>query len=570
MPISTTLSSQETQAVQEQTQVLANAGALSVQPSQFVFFAAFDGTRNDQTDLGLSGTPQRTNVAELQAQVASAGGANVVTRYYAGHGTAASLPGSAFDPTQVTQEAINTAAAAYDQFAEQAAAWLEANPGGSVTAMMAGFSRGCTSAVVFSQLLWEKGLVTVDGRELIAPGQVGVTGGVLFEPVYTGMLGNMSLAPNVQNIAVIRASDEFRVMFQGANFTGQSGVTVYDFIGNHGDIGGFYDNGIGSLTLQSSTQYLRNLGLSIGNVRSERVFDSSASLNLHTEGIDDFGNRVWEEYGTRGSRLLAQIGIPATVQIFDDGTRLVTFQDVKGDLVYASLDAQGAVINSRTVLAAVDPLVGTLAQTVGDVTSLINAIKSGQSLPALSSGLTLLNNLDRADGVFNVPYLNTATNVLGGLASVYNLVNAFENGNDLSKLSATLSTINYVNDKLPYLFTGNAATQPLSQGLSEVLNGTPLNSIGGGAIGVLPALGLIVAIKNEDPIGVAMSVGTMLEGSAFLLSNPIGWVLLAASLYKASRSRPKPGASAPSSSATRPALASTSKARASAKTASPT
>jgi hypothetical protein len=463
----------------------------------------------------------------------------MAVEYYPGHGTAASLPGSAVDPTQVTQQAFNTANAAYDQFARQAAAWLDTNPGGSVTAMMGCFSRGCASGVIFSQLLWEKGLVTADGRELVPPGQVGVTGGVMQEPVFTGMQGNMALAPNVQNIAVIRASDEFRTMFQAPDFTGQPGVTVYDFIGNHGDIGGFYDNGIGSLTLQASTQYLRNLGLPISDVRPERLFDPNAPMKLHTEGVDEFGNRIWDEYGTRGNRLIAQVGSPATVQTFDDGTRLVTFKDVRGNVVYTSLDEHDAVISSRTVLAAVNPLIGTLAQTMGDLTSLINAIKSGHPLPVLSSGLTVLNNLDRADGVFNVPFLNTTTTVIGGLASVYNLANAFENGGDVSKVSATLSTINYVNDKLPYLFTGNAATQPLNQALSEVLNGTPLNSVVGGSIGVLPALGLITAIKNDDPIGAALSIGTMIEGAAFLTTNPLGWVLLAASFVKAMQSPPE-------------------------------
>ena len=541
MPASTTLSAQESQVVEQQAATLAASGSPAVQKDQFVFFAGFDGTRNDRADLGLSGTPQPTNVAELADQVRSAAGpgASLVSGYFPGHGTAASLPGSAFDPTQVTQEAINTATAAYDQFARQASAWLDTNPGGSVTAMMACFSRGCASGVIFSQLLWEKGLVTADGRELIPPGQVGVTGGVMYDPVYTGMQGNMSLAPNVQNIAVIRASDEFRIMFQTPDFTGQPGVTVHDFIGNHGDIAGFYDNGVGSLTLESSTQYLRNLGLSIGDVRSERSFDPNAPLKLHTEGVDGFGNRVWDEYGTRGNRLIAQVGTPATVQIFDDGTRLVTFKDVRGNVVYTSLDEHDAVVSSRTVLAAVDPLIGTLAQTMGDVTSLINAIKSGHPLPVLSSGLTLLNNLDRSDGVFDIPSLNTTTNVIGGLASVYSLANAFQSGSDLSKLSATLSTINYFNDKLPYLFTGNAATQPLSQGLSEVLNGTPLNSVAGGMPGALAALGLITAIKNDDPIGAAMSIGTMIQGSAFLTTNPIGWALLAASFVKAMQEPPE-------------------------------
>lgn len=170
---------------------------------------------------------------------------------------------------------------------------------------------------------------------------------------------------------------------------------------------------------------------------------------------------------------------------------------------------------------------------ISDLTSMINAIKSGDDIPIAASGLRLLNDL--TDRQF-AP-LNTASTVAQGVLSFYNLANAFGGGaDDLTKVTSTLSTVNFVNQTL----LGKASAAALgSPALDGLLNGTPLNSIGGGSIGVLPALGLITAIKNDDPIGAAMSIGTMIQGSAFLTSNPIGWALLAASFVKALQSPPE-------------------------------
>ena len=71
--------------------------------------------------------------------------------------------------------------------------------------------------------------------------------------------------------------------------------------------------------------------------------------------------------------------------------------------------------------------------------------------------------------------------------------------------------------------------------LNTFLNGSANGILGtaGGTVGALPVLCLILAIKTGDPIGAAISIGTMLQGSAFLLTNPLGWALMALSLAKA-------------------------------------
>src|SRR5262249_8031234 len=112
--------------------------------------------------------------------------------------------------------------------------------------------------------------------------------------------------------------------------------------------------------------------------------------------------------------------------------------------------------------------------------------------------------------------------VLGGIVSLYNLSNAWEYGDGLAKTSATLNSLNFVNQT----FIGNAS-------LNTALNGTGLIN---GAPGVLPAIGLISAIEAKDPIGIAQSAIGLFN--PYLLYNPatgftpLGWVLIAASILR--------------------------------------
>jgi len=243
--IAGTLTQQDIQQSIQQAQQIAASAAPIVQSGQFVFFAAFDGTENDRNDLVESGTTQWTNVAQLEYQVANqnTGNSNVQSKYYPGPGTDGSLPGSEALPWQVTQEAINTANQAYSDFAEAASLWLSANPNGSITTMVTGFSRGGAPAALFSQMLFEQGLVDPDTNTvLMPPGQVGVSGALLFDPVLIGVSGNMDFAPNADNITVVRAMDEFRYLFPAAEYNDPR-INYIDFYGNHGDVGGFYDQG---------------------------------------------------------------------------------------------------------------------------------------------------------------------------------------------------------------------------------------------------------------------------------------------------------------------------------------
>lgn len=284
---------------QQQAQAIVNAahpGAVSTN-NQFVFFAAFDGTNNDLTNAG---NIQNTNVAQLFQQARSAEQAtpNLQAKYYPGPGTKGTLTKSAWLNTAVTQQVINTAERAYQDFARDSSAWLEEHPGGSVSVVLSSFSRGVASAAIFTQMLHNKGLIdpNTPGQVLLPPGQVGVSAGVIFDPVATGVTVNLAFAPNVSNIVDIRAQDEYRQLFKAADYSSQSCVMTIAMLGNHCNIGGGYDNGIAALTLQAATTFLHNSGLQIGPVDPHRQFAGVGSIAIYTEEVDDQGRPQWDVY----------------------------------------------------------------------------------------------------------------------------------------------------------------------------------------------------------------------------------------------------------------------------------
>ncbi len=87
--VSGTLNAQELATTRSESSALGAAAQVTVQPGQFVFFAAFDGTNNDRNNLKLSGTSQSTNVAQLEEQLAqqNIGNQNFKSQYYSGVGT---------------------------------------------------------------------------------------------------------------------------------------------------------------------------------------------------------------------------------------------------------------------------------------------------------------------------------------------------------------------------------------------------------------------------------------------------------------------------------------------------
>jgi len=262
---------------------------------EFVFFAAFDGTNNDKDDLG--GDRQSTNVGQLWDQYVAGEGPrdNLGGHYAPGLGTRGRPTRDTWLPAAVTAEVQRIAASTLGVFSAQVRAWRETHPGGAVKVVLASFSRGSASAAVFAQMLARDGVPATAGG-----GKAEIVAGVFFDPVATGVAGNLALPPDARNVVSLKAVNEYRWLFRAVDYTQQpDAVTTVGFYGNHCDVGGSYDNGLAAITLEAATAYLRKCGLPLARVPGPREFDA-AQMALHSEQRDEHDNELWDVYNEDG------------------------------------------------------------------------------------------------------------------------------------------------------------------------------------------------------------------------------------------------------------------------------
>lgn len=470
-----TLTQSQVEQAQSQAQAIANSASQTISKNQFVFFAAFDGTNNDMNSVPQG--EQNTNTAQLWKQVKSAleENPNLGGNYYPGPGTSGSLPGSSAIPAQVTQEAINTGTRAYYEFRDQAIGWLnenpDANPQTAIATAICSFSRGVDAAAVFAQLLYEKGLSDPDsGMLLIPPGQLGISAAVIYEPVATGMSGNVAF-PNAQNMVVIQADNEYRTMFKAVDFTEQAGATTFGNIGNHCDIGGCYANGsgIGNLTLQAGTSFLQKSGMALADVPEGRRFEATAPTVVHNEGIDDLGREIWGTYGTYGQYTgprLTDAAATQPVTSTEGNTTTTNFKDFANKditLTKTQTEDTGDVV-IENANEGNDTVQSSITWTLGDNVENLYL-----------SGATAINGT--GNGLDNVLTGNSAANILTGGAGNDTYVvsntddvvveNASE-GNDTVQSTATYTLSANVEN---LTLTGTAAIDGTGNSLDNILIG---------------------------------------------------------------------------------------------------
>lgn len=227
------LSANQIASIQNSNQTTCNGITLQAgiaAQTSFVFFAAFDGTNNDKDNVPRG--ELCTNVAQLWQQfetgkAAAPAGTRYGGGYYKGPGAPGTLSRSSWLPERVTEQVIAAAEDAYHDFCSQA---VGAGARKNVVVALTSFSRGGASAAIFSQMIFERGLLDPDTREQLMPAKtVPIVGGVLFDPVMTGVHKTLAYPPNAQNLVVLRALNEYRYFFKGAEYRHHPPSTINTF-----------------------------------------------------------------------------------------------------------------------------------------------------------------------------------------------------------------------------------------------------------------------------------------------------------------------------------------------------
>lgn len=200
----------------------------------------------------------------------------------------------------------------------------------------------------------------------------------------------------------------------------------------------------------------------------------------------------------------------------NEGVEVVEF--VRADGVGYRRVTSGGKVEELPIASYSQRLQGVL----NDTAALINALRSGQPLPQLISGLKLVNTIDAKH---SIPGLDTAASIGSAALSIYNLANALKNGDALDKISATASTIYAVAE---------AAKKMGDSGLSSQVSDFFAKSEVGKA--VLPTLNLIQSIKNNDAAGTAMSAVQLFGSGTWVTA--AGWIYTIYQLSKALKDTP--------------------------------
>jgi len=259
---------------------------------EFVFAAHFDGTLNDKDNLKLSGSPYPTNVARLHELMAphAEDNENYVSHYEAGVATSSTwwLPRLWKAGISPSGDMRAAAERAYKEFSDEASEWLkdhpDADPATSLKVIATGFSRGGGTAAIFSQLLDERGLKDpANGDTLVAPGVLGLSGGVIFDPVTTGFDGNERFSSTSRNITVVRSQHEYRTKFKGVDYGENPHINIVEVMGNHSDVGGSYDQGISAQVLENSRELFSNQGYPLNPLSDDMRYRDDESVQIHHE-----------------------------------------------------------------------------------------------------------------------------------------------------------------------------------------------------------------------------------------------------------------------------------------------
>ncbi|MBI5790269.1 MAG: hypothetical protein HZA63_02215, partial [Rhodocyclales bacterium] len=211
-----------------------------------------------------------------------------------------------------------------------------------------------------------------------------------------------------------------------------------------------------------------------------------------------------------------------TRRTLTDGTIIDDISRSDGSVIRRTTDPSGNV-TEVPVESGAQTLTAALTKTV-DALALLRAIKSGEPLPILASGLRLTADFNPGDTA-----LGGASNVASGILSLAALDKALENRDGVGALTSAANALSFG----VRAYENFAAVDgiPLQSELGTFLNGSGGTNALGLTDGVLPYLNLVNSLAHGDaidiasailtlnpvtaPLGVALQVADMIFGGLF-------------------------------------------------------
>ncbi len=217
--------------------------------------------------------------------------------------------------------------------------------------------------------------------------------------------------------------------------------------------------------------------------------------------------------GLQSQALTGELADPSTQRL----SAIIT--DVKENLVAVTdnVGNLGYVIPAERNLQAIGDKVSTFI----DGLTLLRALKAGQPLPIVASGLRLVSAFDMLDGTRDLPNVAGAASAL---LSLYGLANALKEGDAAGAISsAAFASAGFLQTAQSLANSGVIA--PLEQS-TKALAGSLNNA--------LPYINLVNSIAHGDTTGVAVAVADIALINAGAYTVPvIGWAYAIYSLVDA-------------------------------------
>lgn len=271
-------------------------------------------------------------------------------------------------------------------------------------------------------------------------------------------------------------------------------------------------------SLSLTADYVDGKLLQIKNATIQGAMLSPSALNALTEQLGGLSaDELYTAFsGRQNQEFIADSGDPLTQRLnvaLDEATsNLILASDHLGNPTYFTQSAASLQTLTYSVSSLIDSL------------TLLNALKRGEPLPIVASGLRLAAGIDMLDGSRDLPGLGGAASIAGAILSLYGLAEALKQGDGVAAISSAA-----------YATAGIAEAAALLQ-KAGLIDKVPASLSAAGSLNAaLPYISLVNSLAHGDTTGVAVAMAdiTLMNTVASYTVPVIGWAYAIFSLVDA-------------------------------------